>query len=246
MQALFLPEASDYIASSAAESISLAKSVEKSEFVLGLQKEAVSAKLPLSVGIHEPVEGGKKLKNTLIWIDDQGSIIHRYQKLHIFDIEIPGTVLRESDSVEKGMEIEPPFKSPLGNIGAMICFDLRFPEISLSLKRQGAELFLYPSAFTVPTGRAHWETLLRARAIECEGYVIAAAQTGRHNEKRVSYGHTMVVDPWGKIVAQLGGTDKVAAEYEPEICFAEIDLSLVEKTRKEMPLLRRTDIYPEL
>lgn len=93
----------------------------------------------------------------------------------------------------------------------------------------------------MPTGRAHWEPLLRARAIETQSYVIAAAQAGLHNEKRTSYGHSMIVDPWGQVVAKLGGDFK-----EPEIAVADIDIDLVNKVRGEMPLLRRTDVYPEI
>ncbi|KAL1857274.1 Carbon-nitrogen hydrolase [Paecilomyces lecythidis] len=241
-KALFLPEASDYIGSSAAESLSLVRSVQESEFVLGLQREARQSKLPINVGIHEPAQGGKKVKNTLIWIDEDGEIAQRYQKIHLFDVEIKnGPVLKESASVEKGMEILPPFETSLGRVGLAICFDLRFPEISLALKRQNAHIITYPSAFTVPTGRAHWEALLRARAIETQSYVIAAAQAGPHNEKRISYGHSMIVNPWGEVVAKLGD------EYrEPEIATAEIDLDLIKKIRMEMPLLRRTDVYPEV
>lgn len=118
---------------------------------------------------------------------------------------------------------------------------LRFPEISLALRRQNAQIITYPSAFTVPTGRAHWETLLRARAIETQSYVIAAAQAGPHNEKRRSYGHSLIVNPWGEIVAQLED------EYqEPQIAVADIDFDLLTKVRREMPLLRRTDVYPEI
>jgi deaminated glutathione amidase len=118
---------------------------------------------------------------------------------------------------------------------------LRFPEISLALKRQNAQIITYPSAFTVPTGQAHWEPLLRARAIETQAYVIAAAQAGPHNDKRRSYGNSLIVNPWGEVVAKLGG------EYEePQIAIADLDLELVTKVRSEMPLLRRTDIYPEV
>ncbi|KAK2760836.1 Carbon-nitrogen hydrolase [Arachnomyces sp. PD_36] len=215
-KALFLPEASDYIGSSPSETISLARSVQDSEFVLGLQKEARSSRLPINVGIHEPAQGGEKVKNTLIWIDEHGDITQRYQKVHLFDVDIKdGPVLKESRSVEK--------------------------EISLALKRQNAQIITYPSAFTVPTGKAHWEALLRARAIETQSYVIAAAQAGPHNPKRTSYGHSMIVNPWGEVVAQLGSDYK-----EPEIATAEIDFDLLEKVRREMPLLRRTDIYPEI
>jgi predicted amidohydrolase len=165
----------------------------------------------------------------------------------------------DSRSVEKGMDILEPFETPVGRVGLAICFDvcvnpslvysyflfdtsqLRFPEISLALKRQNAQLITYPSAFTVPTGRAHWEILLRARAVETQSYIIAAAQAGSHNDKRLSYGHSMIVNPWGEIVAKLGGDFS-----EPEIATADIDLDLVAKVRRDMPLLRRTDVYPEV
>lgn len=112
---------------------------------------------------------------------------------------------------------------------------LRFPEIGLALKRQNAQIITYPSAFTVPTGKAHWEILLRSRAIETQTYVIAAAQVGSHNEKRTSYGHSMVVDPWGKVLLDMRGDGS-----EAEIGVVDIDLTYQEKIKKEMPLLRRT------
>ncbi|KAF2093058.1 nitrilase [Rhizodiscina lignyota] len=249
-KALFLPEASDYIASSPAETVSLVKSVQESEFVRGLQEEARSKSIAINVGVHEPAEGGKKVKNTLLWIDEKGEIVQRYQKLHLFDVELPGgPVIRESDSVEKGSSILPPFDSALGRIGMTICFDLRFPEISLALKRQNAQVITYPSAFTVPTGKAHWAPLLRARAIETQAYVIAAAQVGFHNVKRRSYGHSVIISPWGEMLAELGYEELKRdgnGDPIPEIAFADIDLKEVERIRKEMPLLRRTDMYPEV
>lgn len=236
---MFLPEASDYIGGSSDETISLCRSVENSPFVIGLQEDARKHSLPVSVGIHEPSDDPKseRIKNTSIWIDEHGRIAHRYQKVHLFDLEIEGgPVMKESNIIEPGNKILPPFDSPVGKIGSMICFDLRFPEIALALKRQHADILLYPSAFTVPTGRAHWLPLLRARAIECEAYVIAAAQVGNHNEKRVSYGHSIVISPWGEVVAELGGEKK----EEPEVILAEIDFEKLEKVRTQMPLLRRT------
>ena len=125
LQALFLPEASDYIAGSAAETVSLVRPVQESEFVLGLQEEARRAKLPINVGVHEPANGGKRVKNTLLWIDETGDIVQRYQKLHLFDIEIEGgPIIRESDSVEPGSSILPPFHTAVGRVGLMICFDV--------------------------------------------------------------------------------------------------------------------------
>ncbi len=246
-KALFLPEASDYIASSAEASRSICKSVHDSEFVLGLQEEARKHLLPISVGIHEPAVA-KKVKNTLLWIDETGSITQRYQKLHLFDVDIKGGPrLKESDSVEKGNTLLDPFPSAIGRIGPQICFDLRFPEPALALRARGAQILIYPSAFTVPTGKAgHWDILLRARAIETQSYVIASAQVGIHDEEglRRSYGHSMIVNPWGKILAELSGEESY--NDEPEIAVAEIDLEYLDKVRREVPLLRRTDVYPQL
>ncbi|KAF2728498.1 carbon-nitrogen hydrolase [Polyplosphaeria fusca] len=250
-RALFLPEASDYIARNASETISLCQPASTSPFVVGLQDAARQHKLPVNVGIHEPTTDGKKVKNTLLWIDANGEIAHRYQKLHLFDVEIKdGPILKESNSVEKGKEILTPFETPVGTVGLMICFDLRFPEISLALRHRGAQILTYPSAFTVPTGKAHWETLLRARAIETQSYVFAAAQSGPHNEEKTrrSYGHGMIIDPWGKVLATLGGEedDKGRGLDVGEMALAEIDIEYLEKVRKEVPLLRRTGVYPEI
>ncbi|CAD6198155.1 unnamed protein product [Caenorhabditis auriculariae] len=131
----------------------------------------------------------------------------------------------------------PPVETPVGKLGLSICYDLRFPELSIWNRKKGAQILSFPSAFTVNTGLAHWETLLRTRAIENQCYVVAAAQTGKHNEKRVSYGHAMVVDPWGAVVAQC--SERV------DMCFCEIDLGYVEEVRTLQPVYshRRSDLY---
>ncbi|KAK7894570.1 Carbon-nitrogen hydrolase [Exophiala xenobiotica] len=252
-KALFLPEASDYIASSPTESVSLCQDVTKSPFVRGLQQAARENRLSINVGIHEPTDPpSKRIKNTLIWIDKEGDIVHRYQKLHLFDIDLrpDGPRMKESDSVESGSEVVPPYASVLGKIGSLICFDLRFPEPALRLRRLGADVLLYPSAFTVPTGKLHWEILLRARAIETQSWVIAAAQCGRHNEKRVSFGDTIVIKPTGEIVGRLDRVDEPKNEKEnarqPDLLTVDIDLDSVKEVRRVIPLLRRTDVYPEI
>ncbi|KAK5137431.1 hypothetical protein LTR08_009010 [Meristemomyces frigidus] len=240
-KALFLPEASDYISSTPSESLSLCRPASTSTFLLGLQFLAAHHRLPISVGVHEPSDdpSSKRIKNTLLWIDADGRIAHRYQKVHLFDLDLGdegGPVMKESNTIEPGNAILPPFPTPIGTVGAMICFDLRFPEIALFLRRQKADILLYPSAFMPETGAAHWLPLLRARAIETQTYVIAAAQVGAHNAKRTSYGHSIVVDPWGVVLAEASGE----GEGEPVVIFAEIDLGKVEGTRRKQPLLRRT------
>jgi len=121
----------------------------------------------------------------------------------------------------------------------MICYDIRFPELSQTLRLKGAQILTYPSVFTIKTGQAHWETLARTRAIETQCYVIAPGQVGDHNPKRSSYGHTMIVSPWGEILSQCGDNK------EPLICCAEIDLDHLTKVREGMPVEahRRPDVY---
>lgn len=210
--------------------------MDRSPFVLGLRRAAKEFALAINVGIHVPAEEGK-LSNRSCWINERGEIEAFYDKLHLFDY---GS-LKESNSVTAGNAIVPPIETIVGRVGLTICFDLRFPEIGLALKRQDAQIITYPSAFTIPTGQAHWEVLLRSRAIETQAYIIAAAQVGPHNAKRKSYGHSMVVDPWGKILLDLPGDST-----EPEVGIVDIDLDYREKIKSEMPLLRRTNVYPEV
>ncbi|CRK45030.1 hypothetical protein BN1723_006400 [Verticillium longisporum] len=253
---LFLPEAADYIASSPQESLALALPQDQSPFVIGLQDAARKHSLAVNVGIHVAADGiSSKLLNRSLWINSDGTINHAatYDKLHLFDY---GS-LRESATVRPGTALTAPFASPLGlNIGSLICFDLRFPEPALALAQPGAgspfaatkaHVLLYPSAFTPRTGRAHWEVLLRARAIETQSWIVAAAQVGRHNGKRSSYGHSLVVDPWGSVKLELGGVDSEGTAEEGAegaIGFVDIDVEVVNKVREEMPLARRMDVYP--
>jgi predicted amidohydrolase len=134
----------------------------------------------------------KSIFNTHLIINNEGSIVGKYQKLHLFDVVTPEFKFRESEIVTAGQSITPPVETPIGNIGMQICYDVRFSEVALLLRKAGATILTYPSAFAVSTGRAHWEVLLRARAIETQCFVIAAAQIGFHNKKRESYGHAMV------------------------------------------------------
>ena len=173
----------------------------------------------------------------------------------MFDIDLRssgGPKLKESDSSEPGDEIVLPYEGVpgMGRIGSLICFDLRFPEPSIALRRLGADVILYPSAFTVPTGQRHWEVLLRSRAIETQSWVLAAAQCGRHNGKRASYGDAIAIDPNGTVVGRLSRVTNLEEEKEgarePELMTVDIDLEKVVAVRKGIPLLRRTDVYPKI
>lgn len=223
--------------------------------MLGLREAAKSNAVAVHVGIHDiaPRSGDdspRKLLNRALYITPEGTIddAATYDKLHVFDY---GS-LRESATVQPGTRLTRPFDSPVGLIGSLICFDLRFPESSLSLAQPGprspwrdnaAQVITFPSAFTLRTGEAHWETLLRARAVETQSWVVAAAQVGRHNGLRASYGRSLVVDPWGRVVLRLKGVGDGEGTAEEgaveEIGFVEVDLEEVERVRREMPLQRR-------
>ncbi|KYO27158.1 nitrilase-like protein 1 [Alligator mississippiensis] len=184
------------------------------------------------------IDSAGRAYNCHLLIGPDGSMAAAYRKIHLFDVELAGRVsLQESSYTHPGSDIAPPVSTSVGKVGLAICYDLRFPEISLALAREGAEILTFPSAFTETTGAAHWEVLLRARAIETQCYVVAAAQTGKHNEHRSSYGHTMVVDPWGRVIAQC--------QEGPGLCYAEIDLPYLHRLRQEMPLWahRRPELY---
>ena len=202
----------------------------------------------MHIGIHARVPGEpQKLLNRTVWIGSDGIIQPdaTYDKLHLFDY---GN-LKESSSVQGGDKLTDPFQTSVGRVGSLICFDLRFPEASIKLTQprgvQGgedvysAQILTYPSAFTVRTGEAHWEVLLRARAIETQSWVVAAAQCGMHNEKRISYGHSMVVDPWGRIALDMGGYDGSPDDVENVVGFVDLDMRVLEQVRREMPLARR-------
>lgn len=228
---LFLPEASDYIAGNPEETISLAQHANESEFMKGIRShllEIPEDKRPeISVGIHEPVENENRVKNTLLWLDNSGDIKHRYQKIHLFDVDIAnGPILKESKSVQPGTEIIKPFDTPVGKVGPAVCYDIRFPEHALRLRSLGAQIIQFPSAFTVRTGQAHWEVLARSRAIDTQCYVVMPAQVGMHcpDGKRHSYGHSLVVDPWGTVIAQASD---IASD--PCIILAQINLESLQK-----------------
>lgn len=253
---IFLPEASDYIASNAAHSKALVTPYETSPFIEAIRetlKELHSAGkfIQVAVGIHEPAVGDplNRTKNTLVYLDTDGELLHRYQKLHLFDVDIPnGPILKESNSVQPGSQVLPPFDTPAGKLGLAICYDLRFPELALRLRTLGAQILTYPSAWTMKTG-PHFQTLGTAMAILTQSYVVLPAQKGVHNvhadteassadpsdapkgSKRESYGHTCIIDPNGTILAQCSD-----ASNSDQICVADIDLSVVDRMRTNMPL----------
>ncbi|MFQ5696752.1 MAG: carbon-nitrogen hydrolase family protein [Myxococcota bacterium] len=176
----------------------------------------------------EAIPGEERVYNTSVVVDSEGRLLAVYRKLHLFDVDLPGVTLCESTHVAPGREV---LTAQVGDwvLGLSICYDLRFPELYRELVAQGATLLLVPSAFTIPTGRDHWEVLLRARAIESQCYVLAAAQVGEHAPGRASYGHSLIVDPWGEVLASLARDEGIAV--------AELDRDRLWEIRRNLPAL---------
>lgn len=176
-----------------------------------------------------------KLANRSFLIDDAGKIAGSYDKMHLFDVDVgSGDVYRESDTYRAGSGVTL-VPTPWGVFGMTVCYDMRFPHLYRDLARAGAVMLSAPSAFTRPTGAAHWHILLRARAIECGAFVFAPAQTGDHAGGRKTYGHSLAVGPWGEVLAD-GGT-------EPGISYVEINTEQVLAARKRIPSLQHDRAY---
>lgn len=177
-----------------------------------------------------PGQEAHKVHNTSVLIAPNGAIVRTYRKIHLFDASLPdGAPYCESEVVVPGTSVEVA-DTPFARIGLSICYDLRFPELYRQMATEGATMLCVPAAFTVPTGRAHWETLLRARAIENLCWVVAPAQVGRHGKDRASWGHSLIIDPWGTVVADAGGEDEGLA------C-AIVDTEAVTRSRAMLPAL---------
>jgi predicted amidohydrolase len=178
--------------------------------------------------ITEEREGREKLSNTSVVIDPSGDVVAAYRKIHMFDVEVGGQVYRESEAEEPGEETSL-CDAEGWRVGLTVCYDLRFPELYRILVLQGAELVTVPAAFTLYTGKDHWELLLRARAVENQCYVLAANEWGGHEGGKQSYGRSSIVDPWGVVLAQAPDEDCVIA--------AEIDKARLEQVRHDLPSL---------
>lgn len=238
-----LPEACLFVGESSADTIRNAEH-DESDCIIALCGFARKYQVWLSfcLAISSSTSSADKVYNRHLLVDVLGSVVAGYDKIHLFDSPLAG--LKESSSTLPGDKLCCNSLNPFGRLGLAVCYDLRFPSLFQKLSEpvenggHGAEIFLVPSAFTVPTGEAHWEVLIRARAIENQAYIIAAAQAGRHNEKRVSYGNSLVVDPWGRVVCRCDG------ESEGFMIFS-LDLDEVRAVRAKMPVLshRRNELF---
>ena len=187
----------------------------------------------LGGGFPVPVaDNPGKAYNTALLITPDGQTASQYQKVHLFDVDVPdGNTYQESSTVMAGTKIPPIYNSEsLGKLGLSICYDVRFPELYRQLSQQGADVLFIPAAFTAFTGKDHWQVLLQARAIENTCYVIAPAQTGNHYERRYTHGHAMIIDPWGVILDDAGSA--------PGVAVAEINPQRLQQVRQQMPSLQ--------
>ncbi|MDN3645356.1 carbon-nitrogen hydrolase family protein [Pontixanthobacter aestiaquae] len=179
-------------------------------------------------------DSGKSANRSIV-IDNEGVIRARYDKMHMFDVDLDtGESWRESNAYQAGDAVVA-VETPIGRLGLTICYDIRFPALYQELGKQYCDAIAIPAAFTVPTGKDHWRVLQRARAIEASAYVVAAAQVGEHEDGRTTYGHSLVVDPWGKVILDMGD--------DTGLGFADIDPARIAEVRAQLPsLANRRDI----
>ncbi len=212
---------------------------EESPYILpvfaDLAKETGAWILAGSLAVKLPAED--RLANRSYLLDPGGRIAAHYDKIHMFDVDLAGgESYRESNQFRPG-DRAVIVGTPFGVVGLTICYDLRFPALHRALAQAGASILTSPAAFTVPTGKAHWHTLLRARAIENTCFVIAPAQTGTHADGRQTYGHSLIIDPWGEVLGELG--------TEPGIVTATLDIARIAETRSMVPSLRHDRVWSQ-
>jgi predicted amidohydrolase len=212
---------------------------EENDPVLAAALEAArSNHLWVSIGSLAVLSESGKVANRTFVIDREGVIRARYDKIHLFDVDLPtGESWRESNVYSAGQGVVLVNGTPVGKLGLTICYDLRFPLLFARLAESDADLISVPAAFTVPTGKAHWHVLLRARAIEAGLFIVAAAQCGQHEDGRQTFGHSLVVDPWGEVLLDMGD--------EPGVGFADIDLKRIPEVRSRLPALNHRRPIPE-
>lgn len=229
------PENTDRMLADPARKMRESYAMETHPAVPAFSDLAKSLSVHLLIGSLTSVRVGEKLANRSILFAPDGTIAATYDKIHMFDVNLPnGDVYRESDAHAPGA------KAVLAHVGDVmlglsICYDVRFPHLYRAMAQQGAQVLCVPAAFTVPTGKAHWETLLRARAIENGAYVIAPGQCGMHDGGRGTWGHSLIISPWGEVLADGGDA--------PGIVMADLDMAEVAKARAAIPSLRHDREY---
>jgi predicted amidohydrolase len=211
---------------------------EEDQVLAAAQQAAARHRIWVHVGSLAVLVDNGKVANRSFVIDREGRVRATYDKLHLFDVDLPtGESWRESNTSSAGAGVTLVNGTPVGKLGLTICYDLRFPGLFARLAEADADVIAVPAAFTVPTGKAHWHILLRARAIEAGMFVVAAAQVGRHEDGRQTFGHSLVVDPWGEVLLDMG--------EEKGVGFADIDLKRISDVRARIPALSHRRPIPD-
>lgn len=230
-QFIVLPECANMMEARSSLKAQKLRSESDDPFVLGIREKARQMRVIILIGsVVVKAEDDARAANRSLLIGPDGAIAARYDKIHLFDADTPdGKSYRESATMRPGSEAVTAL-TPLGGLGLSICYDVRFSALYRALAKNGAEMIAVPAAFTVPTGQAHWEVMLRARAIETGAFILAAAQGGKHEDGRTTYGHSMVVNPWGEVVARLDHDHEAVLDVT-------LDLNEVARARALIPQL---------
>jgi predicted amidohydrolase len=235
---IFTPEMSGLLDRDTSRAASNLRSEDEDLVLAAVQEAAKRHHIWVDLGSLAVLAGDGKVANRGFVIDREGQIRARYDKMHLFDVDLPtGESWRESNTYSPGQGAVLVNGTPVGKLGLTICYDLRFPLLFARIAEADADVISVPAAFTVPTGKAHWHILLRARAIEAGLFVVAAAQVGQHEDGRQTFGHSLVVDPWGEILLDMG--------EEPGVAFADIDLKRISDVRSRIPALSHRRPIPE-
>jgi predicted amidohydrolase len=235
---LFTPEMSGLLDRDSARAAKNLRPQEQDRVLAACREAAARHRIWLHIGSLAVLADGGKVANRGFVIDREGEVRATYDKLHLFDVDLPtGESWRESNTYSAGKGVVLVNGTPVGKLGLTICYDLRFPGLFARLAEAGADVIAVPAAFTVPTGMAHWHVLLRARAIEAGLFVVAAAQVGHHEDGRNTFGHSLVADPWGELLLDMG--------EEKGVGFADIDLKRISDVRARIPALNHRRPIPD-
>lgn len=234
---LFTPEMSGLLDRDSARAAKVLRTQDEDQVLAACREAAARHNIWLHIGSLAVLDAGKVANRGFV-IDHEGVIRATYDKIHLFDVDLPtGESWRESNVYAPGKGVVLVDGTPVGKLGLTICYDLRFPGLFARLAESDADVIAVPAAFTVPTGKAHWQVLLRARAIEAGLFIVAAAQVGHHEDGRNTFGHSLVVDPWGEVLLDM--------DEKAGMAFADIDLKRISDVRSRIPALNHRRPIPD-
>ena len=236
---LFTPEMTGLLDRDSARAAKVLRSEDEDQVLSAAKAAAARERIWVHIGSLAVLVDDGKVANRSFVIDREGRVRATYDKIHLFDVDLPtGESWRESNVYSAGTGVTLVNGTPVGKLGLTICYDLRFPGLFARLAESDADVITVPAAFTVPTGNAHWHVLLRARAIEAGLFVVAAAQVGHHEDGRNTFGHSLVVDPWGEVLLDMGEQSGVS--------FADVDLGRIADVRSRVPALAHRRPIPDV